>query len=133
MKTQFQKVIDLVAKKANGYQITSFGPPYNQLSVEAAEMINNDFPQITSVFFPSSAARPVLNAVQITSRFDLEGGAITLENFKKLYDARGTSEYYAIQMHPNNYDETELGELRKIIRFLKDENCTFMTPSQYVE
>ena len=133
MKTQFQQVLDLVAEKANGYQIKSFGPPYNQLSAEAATMINEDFPQITSVFFPSKAAAAVLNSVQITSSLALEGGAITLENFKKLYTSRTESDYYAIQMHPANYDETKLAELRKIIKYLKGQNCQFMTPSQYVE
>ncbi len=129
MKENFQKVLDLVSSKANGYQITCFGPPYNQMSAECATMLNEDFPQITSVFFTSKDT----NAVRITSKFDLEGGAITLENFKTLYNSRAESDYYAIQMHPANYDENELAELRKIIKFLKGQNCRFMTPSQYVE
>ncbi len=102
---------------------------YNKIGEECAAMLNEDFPQITSVFFTSKDT----NAVKINSRFDLEGGAITLENFKALYNSRAESKYYAIQMHPANYDETELAELRKIIKFLKNQNCTFMTPTQYVE
>lgn len=129
MKTNFQKVIDLVAKNTDGYQITSFGAPYNAISSECLSMIQQDFPQIKAIFF--TGKEPATEAVRLTNSMKIETGT-----GKASYDAFLESynpdlDYAAIQSHPGNFSDESREEYRNMIQFLKSKNSVFMTPTQY--
>ena len=137
MENAFRATLDIV--KANtGYDITCFGAPGNNTSSAAISMINEKFPQITSIFFPRNGTP---NAVAMNNIFNsLDGASFTLENFRTTYNP--AMDYAVIQLHPTTfyaYDSNNqvvtnyVSNFREVIQFLKEEGCTFMTPSQYVD
>ena len=128
-KESFQAVLNLV-KENIGYDITCFGAPYNTMNQDTADFIESDFPQIKSVFFTDESFE---NVTVLNSSLEVEDGEADVERFKRNYKMKAKSDYYVIQMHPSMYDEAKTEEVRKIVKFLKGQNCTFMTPSQYTE
>ncbi len=136
MKESMRLCLDRV-KRMTDYDMTCFGAPGNNISDTCVEMINKEFPQIETVFFNTRASIPI-NAVEMNYRFNtVDGASFTVENFKDTYNP--DAECAVIQLHPSNftgtdsdgtaYDYTE--NFRSVIRYFKDEGCTFMTPSQY--
>ena len=112
-----------------GYEITTFGAPFNRMNQENADMIEETYPQIKTIFFSEEE----YDNVTVLNASLPESALVSLENFKTIYRTREKSNYYVMQIHPANYNETKLAEVRKVIKFLKGQNCTFMTPSQYTE
>ena len=57
------------------------------------------------------------------------------DKFKELYDKWGAKqEVLVLQGHPNNWGPQERWDgFVKIIDFLQAQNCTFMTPSEYLK
>ena len=129
MKKNFQKTIDLVAKNTNGYQITSFGAPYNATSSECLSMINNDFPQIEAIFFCSK--EPATNAVRLTKSMKIETGTGIANYNTFLQSYNSELDYAVIQAHPGSFSDASRNEYREMIKFLKSKNSVFMTPTQY--
>ena len=138
MEEAFKATLDLV-KENTGYDITCFGAPGNNMNSAAIKMINEKFPQITSIFFPSNGTP---NAVAMSNRFStgLDGSSFTLDNFKEIYNPG--LDYAVIQLHANNFytynddntvKDNYVENFRDVIQFLKEDGCTFMTPSQYVD
>lgn len=129
MKTNFQNVIDLVAKNADGYQITSFGAPYNATSSECLGMIEQDFPQIEAIFFTSK--EPATKAVRLTNsmKIEVDTGIANYNTFLQSYNSE--LDYAVIQSHPGSFSDTSRNAYRDMIKFLKSKNSVFMTPTQY--
>ena len=124
----FGKVLDMV-KENTGYEITTFGAPFNRMNQENADMIEETYPQIKTIFFSEEEYD---NVTTLNASLP-ESALVSLESFKTTFSTREKSNYYVMQIHPANYDETKLGEVRKVIKYLKSEGCKFMTPSQYTE
>lgn len=51
------------------------------------------------------------------------------DNFERM---RKTEEVLVMQGHPGQWDDSRLVEFRKIVKYLKAQNATFMMPSEYV-
>lgn len=129
MKSNFRQVIDLVAKNTDGYQISSFGAPYNATSSECLQMIQQDFPQIKAIFFTSK--EPATDAVRLTNSMKIESGTgvASYDTFISSYNEN--LDYAVIQSHPGSFSDNSREEYRSMIQFLKNKKSIFMTATQY--
>ena len=129
MKENFQKTLELVEKNADGYKMVTFGAPYNSVNDEFMVMLSKEFPQIKTVFYTSKGDDPEI--VKLNSKMNIESGTSVANYsvFEKSYDPE--LEYAAIQSHPGGFDDQSREEYRKMIKFLKEKNSIFMTPTQY--
>lgn len=41
--------------------------------------------------------------------------------------------YIVLQGHPNQWDDKRFEDFTKVVRYLKEQGCPFMTASEYVE
>ncbi len=131
MKTNFQKTLDLVRENANGYEITTFGSPYNAVSDECIQMLNYEFPQINTLFYVTNEETSYAFRINNSMKIESGTGVADFEVFLKSYNPE--LEYAAIQSHPGQFDDTSREEFRKMIQFLKEKKSVFMTPSQYTD
>ena len=113
-----------------GYQITTMGAPGNKVNAEFAKMLNAEFPEIDKIFFSKGFS---FNARALNTAIYPESGTngVTFSHFKKVYVP--SHEYTVIQFHPNRLNAYNLwDDFRKMIQYLRSQNCQFVTPSQYV-
>lgn len=128
----FKKTVDLLQEKC-GITVTSFGSPFNNSDVTTAMMIEERFPQITNIMFNSNFGD--FSALRLETRVEIESatGTANYDVFTQSYDQHKHSPYIVLQGHAGQWDEASLAEFKKIVAFLKEKDCTFMTPSEYTQ
>ena len=128
MKENVKLTLDLVEEKT-GYKITTIGAPGNKVNAEFAKMLNAEFPQIDKIFFSKNKN---FNAFKLDSAIYPESGTngVTYEHFLSVY--KPNAKYSVVQFHPHRLKAYDLwDEFRLMIRYLKEQNCIFMTPEEY--
>ncbi|RMD77158.1 MAG: hypothetical protein D6820_11830 [Lentisphaerae bacterium] len=121
----------LAAEKL-GVELRAFGPHWsstNEATIKALQQV----PQIKMVFFYT---RPGYHWFVFKRFMNLEHPTFVpnLEYFRQKYATVGrTKPYLALQGHPNAWNGERWENFKKIIAFLRQEGCRFMTPSEYYE
>ena len=119
-----------LAKQKLGIELKVFGPHWSGTN-EATARALEDIPEITMWFYG-----PAKN----TSKFVFRR-VLTLENpthvpnfekFRTRYEQVARDEKcLALQGHPNSWNDERWENFVKIIEFLREQGCVFMTPSEY--
>lgn len=127
------KMADSIVYEIAGIQMQTFGAPFNQMDENTLKVIscNTNYKYI---FFASESLFGKTNLVLLNNRINMENGTgnVNYEFFKKNYIKAKDKykDYIVLQCHPNNWDKIKLEEFKSIIRFLKNEGCEFILPSQ---
>ncbi len=131
----FDKADSLVLAHT-GIRMKTFGAPYNQVDGNTVKAITKN-PDYRYVFFVPEELFVGTDLVLLNDRVNMENGTgnVDFEFFRKNYlEAKDRlKDYMVLQCHPNNWSEEKLNEFRSIVRFLMDEGCEFILPSQYEE
>lgn len=123
-----------LVKEKMGITLAAFGPHWsgtNQQTIEALKGV----PEIKSVFYYT--ASPDGSWFVFKRYLDMEQPTFcpNPEAFIKGYESGANKKpYLAMQGHPNSWWKPERFEnFKKIVRFLKEKGCKFMTVSEYLE
>ncbi|SKB70990.1 Peptidoglycan/xylan/chitin deacetylase, PgdA/CDA1 family [Daejeonella lutea] len=125
---------DLKMKTLLGLQMQTFGAPYNAVDHTTFDVLAKNG-KYKVIFFSGSNAPNPGGIVSYNNRVNMEiaTGKVDYEHFLKEYDkfAGIYTDYMVLQGHPNLWDESNMAQFRKIIDFLKSENCLFVLPLEY--
>lgn len=129
-KKSLQRTQELAREKL-GIELKAFGPHWSGTNDDTVRAIE-EIPEIAMWFYGPS---------QNTSKFIFKR-VLTLENpthvpdfakFKARYEEVGRNEKcLALQGHPNSWDDKRWNNFVRIIEYLKNQGCVFMTPSEYL-
>ncbi len=122
-----------LAKEKLGFPLTAFGPHWSG-TTEATDRALEAVPEIKIWLYGPKQPKHF-------SRLSLER-VMALENptfvpdfakFKALYERNGAKHpFLVLQGHPPNWNEERWKGFYQIIEFLRAQNCTFVTPSEYL-
>ena len=122
-----------LAKEKLGFEFRTFGSPFNQTDKSTIKVLDAR-PEITSwLFGPASATTDSRRSLE--RRIDLEVPIMkpNYEKFVENYDLFGKNlQYIVLQGHPNSWGGKQRAEFGKIVKFLKEKGCRFMTPSEFL-
>lgn len=126
----FNKTVTLLEEKC-GITVTCFGSPYNNSDETTIKMINEKFPQITTILLAADKNNEANAAVlPVRSNIEPKTGVVSYDGFVSEYAKNKRSPYMVLQGHPAGWTENDISEFRKVIAFLKEKGCTFMTPTE---
>jgi peptidoglycan/xylan/chitin deacetylase (PgdA/CDA1 family) len=130
-KAALEKTQNL-AKEKLGLTLRAFGVHWSATDV-ATEAALAAIPDIKIVFF--SPENPKGKQVCLKRTINLEQPTF-VPNFEKVKDAfekwGNKLPYIALQGHPNQWDDKRLEDFTKVVKYLKEQGCQFMTASEYV-
>jgi peptidoglycan/xylan/chitin deacetylase (PgdA/CDA1 family) len=111
-----------------GILIHTFGAPGNAID-DNTEKALNEIPEINVWYY----GLPDINKLVLKRSCEIEfpDGFPDYQKFINNYDS--TSNYLALQIHPNSWHDEQFSNFEKIIDFLLNKNVTFMNPYQYFE
>ncbi len=124
--------VQRLAKQKLGLTLHVFGPHWGPTD-KNTEAALAEIPEIRVWFF--GPPRPQGGQVSLERTLNLEATTFVpdFEKFKDGYERFGRLKpYLALQGHPNAWTDERWENFVKIVGYLKDKGCTFMTPSQYV-
>jgi len=124
--------VQRLAKQKLDLTLHVFGPHWGATD-KSTEAALAEIPEIRVWFF--GPAKPQGGQVSLERTLNLEATTFVpnFEKFKDGYERFGRLKpYLALQGHPNAWTDERWENFVKIVRYLKDKGCTFMTPSQYV-
>ncbi len=124
-KEQLRKSQTLAAEKLN-ITLHTFGAPGN--AIDSTTILALDaFDEIKVWFFGlSGSSKLVLGR---SADIEYPTGKPDYNSFVQNYDS--SKEYLVFQIHPNQWDENQFNEFKKIISYLKDQHSTFILPFEY--
>ncbi|MBN2711490.1 MAG: DUF2334 domain-containing protein [Planctomycetes bacterium] len=127
------KKTQALAKEKLGITLTAFGPHWSGTNKETEKALEQ-VPDLTSVFYytKSSSARPWFVFERI---FVLENPIFkpNFEFVKKMYEKfADKKDYICMQGHPNQWDDARFEQFTQIVKYFKEQGCTFMTATEYV-
>lgn len=132
MKENVSGVLDIFKK--SGIEIKSVGAPYNLNDDVFLEMLNKNKLGITSLLYGDDASG-LFNGYILGNRINYEPstGVPSFDTFKKNYEAASEKPFGVSQGHPGNWKTSGYwDELVKTVEYIKSNNVTTMTPSEYV-
>jgi peptidoglycan/xylan/chitin deacetylase (PgdA/CDA1 family) len=130
-----------IIKARFGYTMPCFGAPQNSMDDHALNLLN-EHPEIKYIYaYQNSLSFPTVVKLITKKKLILLNGYGILENkthtghvdfthFKKRFYEVKNFETVTFQMHPSPWIDKDRDELDKIIKFLKEYGCVFVTPSQ---
>ncbi len=129
----FKRTMDLVKDKCQ-IEITSFGSPYNNATDTTLQVIKDNFPQIKCIMLAPNS-NSISSAVHFTARCDIEPktGTASYDTFVANYKNKKRLSYLVVQSHSGYWNDESFKEFERVLNFLKNEGCTFMTPTQAAE
>ena len=129
----FQKTQKL-AKEKLGFPFTSFGSPFNSLNQDTAKVLATD-PDIKTWMYgnTSYAKKAGYKGMVLGCKINLENPVHNpnYEKFVARYEKGNLGDMILIQGHPNGWDDKRWDAFVKIIDFLQNKGCQFMTPTEY--
>lgn len=127
-----KKTQDL-AKEKLGITLHAFGPHWSGTNAATADALKQ-VPEITSVFYYTTEVKSPSWFV-FKRDFVIEEPLFVpnLANIQKKYaQLASTRDYFCLQGHANQWDDKRFEEFTRIVKFFKEQGCTFMTPTEYV-
>ena len=131
-----------VAEEA-GFTMTAFNPPSNGMNATTVKVLNEQFPNYTTVMLMSST-KPAIdtgdnNFTVLWKRINCEAGSTsnteTVENLKARWNEQKANgaEYIVLQLHPQGWTSNRASQERfyEFVMWLKDQGVVFMNPSEY--
>lgn len=143
--TEFQgataeSVIENYGKTANlikdncGITITSFCPGYNNLDSVAIRALQENYPELKCVMSSQDSEDAATRVVNLRATTTFEGtgtsSKIDVDGFKASFEVLKHNEYVVIYCHPGSWKTGDLDKFDEVIKYLREQNVTFMTPSQ---
>jgi peptidoglycan/xylan/chitin deacetylase (PgdA/CDA1 family) len=130
-KQHFDRCEDL-AKEKLGFAFTAFGAPFNGTDANTARALREESDIKTWLYgdLQDPAGKIVLDrigAVNIENPLFVP----SLERFIAGYNKYPTREYFVIQGHPNQWDDTRFDQFTKIVDFLIEQKAKLVTPTEY--
>jgi hypothetical protein len=129
----FKKTVAL-AKEKLGIDLVAFGPHATHTDAATYEALEG-IPEIKMVWFYPPPKGAKSSKVIIKRLMELEKPIFhpNFEQFKASFEAkRATLPYVAIQGHPNSWDDASYEEFKKVVLYLREQGCKFVTPSEYL-
>jgi len=124
-KGQLRKAQTLAEEKLN-IALRTFGAPGNAID-STTNLALQTFNEIKVWFFGlSGSGKFVLGR---SADMEYPAGKPDYNSFVQNYDP--SKEYLVFQIHPNQWDEEQFNEFKKIISYLKDHQSTFILPYEY--
>jgi len=124
-KEQLRKAQTLAEEKLN-ITLRTFGAPGNAIDSTTISALQT-FDEIKVWFFgPSDSGKFVLGR---SADMEYPTGKPDYNSFVQNYDA--SKEYLIYQIHPNQWDEEQFEEFKRIISYLKEHQSTFILPYEY--
>lgn len=122
-----------LAKAKLGFDLAAISTPFNSFN-DNTEKALEDFPEIKVWFF--GPAKPKFSKKLILERVvDLESsvGNPDFEKFKESYESKARDkEYIVLQGHPRSWDDKKYENFEKVVDYLLEKKCVFMSPSEYL-
>lgn len=130
-KETIQTTYDLMESVLH-YSATCFAASYNQNNEDTISVLNQEFPQISTVLFTNDP-NGRLEAMNLTNSctMEIQTGVVSYEAFLNHYEMVKDKPYLVLQAHPGYWEESSLEGLKQIVAYLQQQNCVFMTPEQY--
>jgi peptidoglycan/xylan/chitin deacetylase (PgdA/CDA1 family) len=124
-KEQLRKAQTLADEKLN-ITLRTFGAPGNAIDSNTISALK-EFDEIKVWFFGlEDSDKLVLGR---SAEMEYPTGKPDYNSFVQNYDP--SKEYLVFQIHPNQWDEDQFDEFKKIISYLKDFQTTFILPYEY--
>ena len=123
-----------LAKERLGLTLTAFGPHWSGTNAQTPQALAQ-VPEI-KVWFGSSSDQPGPGLkVLITDRLERPTFIPNYDHVVRIHDriAKGGRGYMVLQGHPNKWDDARWDDFTKIIAFLKEKECRFVTISEFLE
>ncbi len=123
-----------LAREKLGLTLHAFGPHWSGTNATTAAALAQ-VPDLTIWFYgpdPSNVSQKVV----LQRNLNLEQPTFVPDfaKFKAGYEKFGRQKpYLALQGHPNQWDDKRFGEFVKIVRYLQEQGCSFMTVSECVK
>lgn len=119
-------------KEYLGYEFTTFGASWNRNNDDTIKLLNNEFPQFKAVMFGIEKAEK-FNALNINSYGSIESktGVASYDQCVSYFEKSTNKDHLVLQAHPPYWDETSMAEFRKMVTYLENKGCEFMTPDEY--
>lgn len=124
-KEQLRKSQEL-AKAKLGITLRAFGAPGNAID-STTILALNEFEEIKVWLFGLEGSEKLV--LERSAEMEYPIGKPDYENFVQNYDS--TRVYLVFQIHPNQWEEKQFEEFKKIIEFLKERRTTFILPYEY--
>ncbi|OGV55031.1 MAG: hypothetical protein A2X45_11105 [Lentisphaerae bacterium GWF2_50_93] len=122
-----------LAKDKLGITLATLGTPFNSSSGDTEKALE-DIPDIKIWLY--GPGKPKISKKLILERsVNLEAsvGNPDFDKFKEAYESKGkTKEYIVLQGHPPAWDDRKYENFEKIVDYLIEKGCIFMTPSEYL-
>ena len=124
-KEQLRKAQILAEDKLN-ITLRTFGAPGNAIDSTTILALQT-FDEIKVWFFGLSGSGKLV--LERSADMEYPAGKPDYNSFVQNYNP--SKEYLVFQIHPNQWDEEQFDEFKKIISYLKDLQSTFILPYQY--
>lgn len=129
----FKKTLAL-AKEKLGIDLVAFGPHSTHTDNATYEALEN-IPQIRMVWFYGPTKGAKTSKFIVKRLMELEK-PIFVPNFEQLKEnfekKRATLPYIAIQGHPNSWDDERFENFKKVVLYLREQGCRFVTPTEFL-
>lgn len=123
-----------LVKEKVGVDIAAFGPHATPMDAATYEVLEG-LPQIHAVWFYPPPAGTKTSKLVIQRLMNLES-PIFVPNYEKVKadfeQKRATLPYVAVQGHPDTWDDAKFENFKKVVSYLRDQGCKFVTISDYV-
>ena len=125
------RMTDSLAYARLGIQFAVWGPHYSSDN-EFTDLAIAQLPQIRMTFtYPRKAVHYKGFVLKNRLNFEFPTSNPDFEAFMKEYLVKSKDwEYFFMQGHPNNWDETRWQNFVKVIEFLEKEGVRFVTPTE---
>jgi peptidoglycan/xylan/chitin deacetylase (PgdA/CDA1 family) len=125
-----------VGKEKLGFTFTTFGAPYNAVNADTARALQaNDDLTLWLYGDPRIAEEGGFTGILLGRSINLETPVHqpNFAAFKEQYDRGDLGSYIVLQGHPRTWasDRSRFRNFVQIIDFLQQQECKFMTPSEY--
>ncbi len=124
-KSALDKTQNLCKKYLN-YTPSAFGAPGNAID-DITSKVMNENSELKIWFYGKENSNKII--IKRDSEVEFPYGNPIYATFINNYNLQ--AEFFALQIHPNMWDKYKFNEFRKIIEYLKSQNATFVTPSEY--
>jgi len=134
-KGYFQKTQRL-AKEKLGFPFVAFGAPFNAIDATTARVLQENSDLKIWLFGNVRLAREGrFSKTVLERRANLEHPTLkpNFAKFKEQFARNRTRQYLVLQGHPGCWDDARFKEFERIVTYLQEQKCTFMTPSGYVK
>ncbi len=122
---QLRKSQELAREKLD-ITLRTFGAPGNAID-STTILALDEFEEIKVWFFGMEGSDKLVLGRNAEMEYPV--GKPDYESFVLNYDS--TKDYLVFQIHPNQWDENQFNEFKKIISFLNDHHLTFILPYEY--